>query len=48
MDAVQWWIWLGWRTWDGKWQGVEKRWDKRISRACDVSNQSVHLRIPMH
>ena len=23
-DEVQWWIWLGWITWDEKWPGVEK------------------------
>jgi len=23
-DMVQWWIWLGWRTWDEKWPGSRK------------------------
>jgi len=27
-DVVQWWTWLGWRTWDEKWPGVEKGWDR--------------------
>jgi len=29
-DVVQWWIWLGWRTWDEKWPGIEKVWDRMM------------------
>jgi len=29
-DVVQWWIWVGWRTWDEKRPGVEKGWDRMM------------------
>ena len=29
-DVVQWLIWLGWKTWDEKWPGVEKGWDRMM------------------